>query len=126
MKSGMTAAEAIFEALETMAPGHEPVSYPDRLQQSWLWPELTKCETFAPVLVRGLWLWPCPCRDRYLSLARSRAMDAENHHDHKALKKASEAPKISYPKPDNVISFDRNSSVYLSGTKTMRRISRRI
>ena len=33
-----------------------------------------------------------------------------------ALKKASEAQKIDYPKPDGVVSFDRNSSVFLSGT----------
>ena len=33
-----------------------------------------------------------------------------------ALKKASKATKIAYPKPDGVVSFDRNSSVFLSGT----------
>ena len=38
------------------------------------------------------------------------------HQDHETLKKASEAPKINYPKPDGVITFDKLSSVYLSNT----------
>ena len=33
-----------------------------------------------------------------------------------ALKKASECKPIAYPKPDGKVSFDKNSSVYLSGT----------
>ena len=38
------------------------------------------------------------------------------HADHETLKPASEMPKIDYPKPDNVITFDKTSSVYLTGT----------
>ena len=40
------------------------------------------------------------------------------HHkaDNTSLKKASEAPKIAYPKPDGAVSFDRLSSVFLSAT----------
>jgi electron-transferring-flavoprotein dehydrogenase len=38
------------------------------------------------------------------------------HADHETLKSASEMPKIDYPKPDNVITFDKTSSVYLTGT----------
>jgi electron-transferring-flavoprotein dehydrogenase len=38
------------------------------------------------------------------------------HADHETLKLASEMPKIDYPKPDNVITFDKTSSVYLTGT----------
>ena len=36
--------------------------------------------------------------------------------DHKTLKKASENQKIDYPKPDGIITFDKTSSVYLTGT----------
>ena len=116
MKSGMTAAEAIFEALEAMFPGHEPVSYPKKLQQSWLWPELYKVRNIRPGFGKGLWLGLAYAAiDTYLLRGRA-PWTLKNHHDHSALKKASEAPRITYPKPDNVISFDRNSSVYLSGT----------
>ena len=38
------------------------------------------------------------------------------HADHETLKPASEMPKIDYPKPDNIITFDKTSSVYLTGT----------
>ncbi len=38
------------------------------------------------------------------------------HADHDSLKPANEMPKIDYPKPDNVITFDKTSSVYLTGT----------
>jgi electron-transferring-flavoprotein dehydrogenase len=36
--------------------------------------------------------------------------------DHEELKPAAECEKIDYPKPDGVITFDRLSSVFLSGT----------
>jgi electron-transferring-flavoprotein dehydrogenase len=41
------------------------------------------------------------------------------HHgkpDHATLDKAANAPRIAYPKPDGTLTFDRLSSVYLSGT----------
>jgi electron-transferring-flavoprotein dehydrogenase len=41
------------------------------------------------------------------------------HHstpDHAKLKPAADCPKIDYPKPDGVITFDRLSSVFLSST----------
>ena len=40
----------------------------------------------------------------------------KHHDDHKALKKAADAPKIEYPKPDGEVSFDRLSSVFISNT----------
>jgi electron-transferring-flavoprotein dehydrogenase len=48
---------------------------------------------------------------------RGRAPWTFRHHpDHATLKRADQAPVIDYPKPDGVISFDRNSSVFISNT----------
>jgi electron-transferring-flavoprotein dehydrogenase len=48
---------------------------------------------------------------------RGRAPWTFRHHpDHAGLKPASAFAPIAYPKPDGVVSFDRNSSVFLSGT----------
>jgi electron-transferring-flavoprotein dehydrogenase len=50
-------------------------------------------------------------------LLRGKAPWTMTHHaDHEALKDAASAPRIAYPKPDGVLSFDRLSSVYLSNT----------
>ena len=116
MKSGMVAAEAIFESLDAMAPGHEPASYGDKLQDSWLWTELYKVRNIRPGFSKGLWFGMANAAlDTYV--LRGRAPWTMHHHaDHITLKKADEAPRIAYPKPDGEISFDRNSSVFMSGT----------
>mgnify|MGYP001348383280 FL=1 len=116
MKSGMVAAEAIFDSLDAMAPGHEPASYGEKLQDSWLWTELYKVRNIRPGFSRGLWFGMANAAlDTYI--LRGRAPWTLHHHaDHITLKKADEAPRIEYPKPDGEISFDRNSSVFLSGT----------
>ncbi len=52
-----------------------------------------------------------------ICLRRQGAVDpAPQAADHAKLKPASECPKIDYPKPDGVITFDRLSSVFLSST----------
>jgi electron-transferring-flavoprotein dehydrogenase len=38
------------------------------------------------------------------------------HADNESLTKAKAAPKIAYPKPDGVLTFDRLSSVFISNT----------
>ena len=49
-------------------------------------------------------------------ILRGRAPWTFRHHpDHASLKPASECRKIDYPKADGVVSFDKNSSVFISG-----------
>jgi len=116
MKSGMLAAEAIFEALDTMQAGDEPTSYASRLQDSWLWAELYKVRNIRPGFAKGLWLGLVHAAiDTYVFFGKA-PWTLRHHADHESLKRASEAPKIDYPKPDGIVSFDRNSSVFLSGT----------
>ena len=116
MKSGMLAAEAIFESLETLQAGDEPASYASRLEDSWLWAELYKVRNIRPGFAKGLWLGLAHAAlDTYLFFGKA-PWTLRHHADHENLKLASGAPKIDYPKPDGIVSFDRNSSVFLSGT----------
>lgn len=116
MKSGMLAAEAVFEQLKSEHPNAEPASYGDKIKTSWLWDELYKIRNIRPAFSKGLWAgMSYAALDTYL--LRGKAPWTFHHHaDHTSLMPADRAPKISYPKPDNIVSFDKNSSVFLSGT----------
>ena len=117
MKSCMLAAEAVFDVVSAeSASGTEPAAYGDKMTKSWLWDELYKVRNIRPAFNKGfLFGMAYAGIDTYI--LRGKAPWTFRHHaDHSQLKKASEAPKIDYPKPDNVVSFDRNSSVFLSGT----------
>ena len=116
MKSGMLAAEAVFELVSGDATGKEPASYAKKIESSWLWSELYKVRNIRPAFAKGLWAgMGYAAIDTYI--LRGKAPWTFHHHsDHTCLKPASEAVQINYPKPDNEVSFDRNSSVYLSGT----------
>ncbi len=116
MKSGMLAAEAIFEAMDEIQVGNEPLSYSTRLQESWIWSELYKVRNIRPGFAKGLWLGLFHAAiDTYLLFGKA-PWTLRHHNDHEQLKPAKDVPTIEYPKPDGIVSFDRNSSVFLSGT----------
>ena len=116
MKSGMTAAEAIFDALRDGSAVSEITDYRSRLENTWLWDELHRVRNLRPSFRWGFWGGMLYSGlDTYV--LRGKAPWTLHHHaDHAALKKASECPRIEYPKPDGEVSFDRNSSVFLSNT----------
>ena len=116
MKSGITAAEAIFDALNDGSSGPEITDYRKRLEDSWLWDELHRVRNLRPSFHWGLWGGMLYSGlDTYLLRGKA-PWTLHHHHDHDVLDKASECPRIEYPKPDGVVSFDRNSSVFLSNT----------
>ena len=114
MKSGMLAAEALFEALDH--DQRELSGYPEKLRRSWVWEELRQVRNIRPGFHLGL--WPGLVNATLESyLLRGRApWTLHNHADHMQLKLAENSRPIDYPKPDGRISFDRLSSVYLSNT----------
>ena len=116
MKSGMLAAEAVFNALTGEAEQAEAASYEAAIKKSWIWDELRRVRNIRPSFKWGMWGGLVySAIDTYL--LRGRAPWTMKHHDdHKALKKAADAPKIEYPKPDGEVSFDRLSSVFISNT----------
>jgi electron-transferring-flavoprotein dehydrogenase len=117
MKSGMTAAEAVFELLGAgEQAGREATDYPQRLRNTWLWDELYRVRNIKPSFHWGLWAAVgYSALDTYLF--RGKAPWTFRHTpDHTSLKPAAQCPSIEYPKPDGQLTFDRLSSVFLSNT----------
>lgn len=112
MKSGMLAAEAVAEAL---AAGRDRAeTYPAALRASWLWNELSRARNVRP----GFRLGRVPgalhaALDQMV--LRGRAPWTLGHRaDHTAWQPvARPRPDL---RPDGVLTFDRPSSVHLSGT----------
>ncbi|MEQ8709320.1 MAG: electron transfer flavoprotein-ubiquinone oxidoreductase [Rhodospirillales bacterium] len=114
MKSGMVAAEAIFDMLAE--GGTEPVTYREKLEDSWLWDELYRSRNIRPSFQKGFFAGMIySAIDTYL--LRGKAPWTFHHHeDHKQLRRADEVDRIDYPKPDGKITFDKLTSVSFSGT----------
>ncbi|KTD82403.1 electron transferring flavoprotein dehydrogenase [Legionella waltersii] len=117
MQSGMLAAQACFDLLnQETSSSTEITSYPDRINQSWLKKELYSVRNIRPGFKYGLFTGLVNAAfETYISHGHS-PWTLSNHSDHRSLKLAERSPKINYPKPDGVISFDKLSSVFLANT----------
>ena len=117
MKSGMLAAEAAFDALgNEEAPANGMDSYATAIKKSWVYKELHKVRNIRPSFAWGFWAGLIYSGiDTYLFMGHA-PWTFHHHSDHTQLKKAAKCKKIDYPKPDGEVTFDRNSSVFLSGT----------
>ena len=121
MKTGMLAAEATFAALGENRARDTLASYDDAWRSSWVYEDLYKVRNVKPGLDRGLWygtahggvhMW---LNDLGLGALVPWTLRHKGP-DHTALRPAAEVPRIDYPKPDGVLTFDKLSSVYLSNT----------
>ena len=119
MKSGMLAAETIFEALA--GDGEGPIdtsSYEARFRESWLYEELHRSRNFGPALhkfgayVGGGFNYV----DQNWFGGRMPFTLHDRTRDHEQLAEASAAKPIEYPRPDGVITFDKLGSVALTNT----------
>ncbi len=120
MKSGLLAAEAIAEAFTES--NSEP-DYQTKFEDSWLYEELNDTRNFGANIHKfgsviggalstfehNLWQ---PLVKKPIPWTVT-----DPSHDHEQLKPTDECQPIQYSKPDGVISFDKPSSVFLSGTQ---------
>ena len=119
MKSGMLAAEAVFEALRSGDPGGRALTgYTERFHSSWLHEELHRSRNFGSALHKwGPYLGGA---FNYLEqnwfAGKLSVTVKDQTQDHAQLKPANACQTIDYPKPDGEISFDKLSSVFLSST----------
>ncbi|GAB4362596.1 MAG: electron transfer flavoprotein-ubiquinone oxidoreductase [Kiloniellaceae bacterium] len=121
MKTGMLAAEAAFEAITGAGESEPPAelaAFPQKFESSWVYEELHKARNFRPAFSKwglyGAMLYGG--LDLKLLGGKAPWTFHHKHADHECLKPAAQMPKIDYPKPDGVITFDRLSSVFISNT----------
>ena len=114
MKSGMIAAETIVEHIKE----NKNLSvYEEKFSNSWVYKELHEARNVKPSFSWGLILGIIFTGiDQILFRGKLPFTLRHKHADHETLKIADKMPKIDYPKPDNIITFDKTSSVYLTGT----------
>ncbi|KAL1989570.1 hypothetical protein VTN49DRAFT_6767 [Thermomyces lanuginosus] len=120
IKSGMLAAEAAYSALQANKDGSVFLyDYENALRQSWVWKELKEVRNMRPAFGTPLGIFGGILYSGLEAfILRGRVPWTLKHHstDHAATRTASEYPKIEYPKPDGVISFDIMTSVSRTGT----------
>ena len=117
MQSGITAAEVIVSQLQTDNPGNEIENYNQELDKTWLMSELYQARNFSPLLKRfGLLIGsPLVWMDQNILRGRLPFTLSAKKKDHEQLTPLSDSPPITYEKYDNKITFDRTSSIFLSG-----------
>jgi electron-transferring-flavoprotein dehydrogenase len=118
MKSGLLAAESLFELLQGEQAVKDPVEYTENFKTSWLYDELYSSRNFGPAIHKfGNFLGGAyNTLDQNFFGGKLPFTITDSTPDHLTLKPANEMPAISYAKPDGVLSFDKLSSVYLSNT----------
>ena len=118
MKSGMLAAEAVAECLADEANPAEPVAYETLFRESWLHDELQGVRNIRPGFAKwGLYGGLISAAlDAFVFRGKAPWTLRHPHPDHETLKPAAQFTPIEYPKPDGKVSFDRNSSVFISNT----------
>jgi len=117
MKSGMVAAESVFEAIKDGDEGgQELASFTSKWEASWAYQELKESASFGPAIHK----YGTVGGGAYNFVNQLLGNKLPNIHDtttdHGALKPAAEFEKINYPKPDGKLSFDKSTSVFLSNT----------
>jgi len=121
MKTGMLAAESAFAALGAGRAHDELADYPEAWRKSWVYEDLYKVRNVKPGLNWGMWagtvhggihMW---LNDIGLGALVPWTL-RHGKADHESLQPAAQMPKITYPRYDGVLTFDKLSSVFVANT----------
>jgi electron-transferring-flavoprotein dehydrogenase len=120
VESGRLAAEAAFAVLQR---GETPwrrgalAGYDEALRSSWVWEDLRRVRNMRQAFGRGFWLGSALAGAMTVSRGAFPLGNARGERDaDQELIRAGAA--ASYPAPDGKLTFDKLSSVFLSGNKT--------
>ncbi|XSG83593.1 MAG: electron transfer flavoprotein-ubiquinone oxidoreductase [Methyloligella sp. ZOD6] len=120
MLSGMAAAEAVYDAIQADRSHDELTAYEEQVRSGDIAKDLMPVRNVKPlwsrygtrlgVMLGGLDMWA----NTILPFLKHTLKHLKP--DFATLKHADQAKPVEYPKPDNELTFDILSSVFLSGT----------
>jgi len=120
IETGALAAEAAFAALqrgEAVGRRGALASYDDAVRQSFVWRDLEQVRNMRQAFGRGFWLGGAMAGAMTASRGKFPPGDSSTEPDaDQALIRTDRARR--YPAPDGKLTFDKLSSVFLSGNKT--------
>ena len=117
IKSGMMAADAAFDALAAERSADELPAYPAAFEASWLHTELNKARNFKQWFKKGRTVATLMTGvEQFVLKGNIPWTIHRTKPDYACLQPADQCPKIEYPKPDGILTFDRLSSVFISNT----------
>lgn len=118
MKSGMLAAEVVAEAVAGDRNNDDLPEFAKAYESSWAYKELHMQRNFGPAQHK----WGNILGSAFAFIDINIFNGAlpftlrDPKPDYEVMKAAKDCKKIDYPKPDNKLSFDKPSSVFLSNT----------
>ena len=117
IKTGMQAAEAAYDAIQSGRQHDELTAYPEAFEKSWLHTELNKDRNFKNWFKYGLTVATLMNGfEQFVLRGHIPWTLRRTKPDHAYLKPAADCKPIVYPKPDGKLTFDRLSSVFISNT----------
>ncbi|MDQ2983175.1 MAG: electron transfer flavoprotein-ubiquinone oxidoreductase [Actinomycetota bacterium] len=120
IETGALAAEAAFAAIQRgEAPGRREAlaPYDEAVRQSFVWEELKRVRNMRQAFGRGFWLGGALAGAMTASRGAFPPTDLRTEPDSEHDLFVTDRAK-SYPPPDGKLTFDKLSSVFLSGNKT--------
>ena len=121
IKTAMLASESAFAAIKADRANDELIDYESAFRTSWVYKDLFTVRNARPALSKfgvklgtlyaGIDMWL-----NSLGMGFLLPWTFGHHADHKQIKQAKKMPKINYPTPDGIITFDRLTNVAFSAT----------
>lgn len=116
LKTGLIAAETIIQHFQHASHdnANELSVFTEKVKTSWVGQELYKIRNIRPSFKFGRTLGLIYSALEFYVFKGKTPWTFTHHYDHLQLKPIKTQQPIYYPKPDGIVSFDKNSSVYLA------------
>jgi electron-transferring-flavoprotein dehydrogenase len=117
VESGRLAAEAAWGAIGPEGRSGWLPGYDEALRSSFVWRDLRRVRNMRQGFAQGFWRGAALAGIETVTFGRTPLADKPTHRD-ASHELTTTSRAVSYPVPDGVLTFDKLSSVFLSGNRT--------